>query len=150
MRVRTAIWPQGGMVRKKAKQPGRILVVDDEESARSLLDRVLSGAGHQVIPVETGEAGLEVLTRERVDLIITDKNLPGMDGLEVLRKAREQQPHLLGILITGYPTPESEEAAREVGIHAYVEKPFGILDILEACDAAIAVVRSTPAAEERP
>jgi CheY-like chemotaxis protein len=136
-------------VRKKAKQPGRILVVDDEESARSLLDRVLTGAGHQVISVETGEAGLDVLTRERVDLIITDKNLPGMDGVEMLRLAREQQPHLRGILITGYPTPESEKEALMLGIHAYVEKPFGILDILETCDAAIAAVRSVPPAEER-
>lgn len=123
--------------------------MDDEESARSLLDRVLTGAGHQVISVETGEAGLDVLTRERVDLIITDKNLPGMDGVEMLRLAREQQPHLRGILITGYPTPESEKEALMLGIHAYVEKPFGILDILETCDAAIAAVRSVPPAEER-
>jgi CheY-like chemotaxis protein len=125
----------------KAKIPGKILVIDDEKSARTLLDRVLTGAGHQVVLVESGEAGLERLQRDRFDLLITDKNLPGIDGLEVLRLARTQQSSLQCIMITGFPTPETRQSAQQIGVHSYVTKPFGILDILGACDSAIAASR---------
>src|SRR5437867_1419068 len=81
-----------------AKVPGRILVIDDEKSARLLLERVLSRAGHEVVLVDTGEAGLERLAKDEFDLIITDKNLPGIDGLEVLRLARTQHPLLQAIV----------------------------------------------------
>ena len=128
-------------VQVDAKIPGRILVIDDEKSARLLLERVLSRAGHQVVLVETGELGLERLAREPFDLIITDKNLPGISGLEVLRLARGQNPKLQAVVITGFPTPETKTSARELGAFAYVTKPFGILDILGTCDAAIGAAR---------
>lgn len=125
----------------RAKIPGRILVIDDEKSARTLLDRVLRGAGHEVTIVEDGETGLQRLAKDPYDLLITDKNLPGMDGIEVLRMARTQYPWLQAIMITGFPTPDTKESARSLGIHSYVVKPFGILEILGACDAAIALAR---------
>ncbi|MDQ3267061.1 MAG: response regulator [Myxococcota bacterium] len=131
----------------KAKVPGRILVVDDERSALQLLDRVLSGAGHQVVLAETGELGLQRLAKERFDLLIVDKNLPGIDGLEVLRLARTQHPGLQAIMITGFPTPETKQTGRELGLYAYVVKPFGILEIVTACDAAIASGRETVPAQ---
>lgn len=131
----------------KAKNPGRILVIDDERSALVLLDRVLSGAGHQVVLVDTGEAGLFKLSREHFDLLIVDKNLPGIDGLEVLRLARQQHPSLGAILITGFPTPDTRSEATALGVHGYVTKPFGILEIVTACDAAMAASRqAAPAA----
>ena len=125
----------------KAKNPGRILVIDDERSALTLLDRVLSGAGHEVALVDRGEAALQKLAKERFDLVIADKNLPDLDGLEVVRMARGLYPHLQCILITGFPTPETKETAKVLGIHAYVTKPFGILEIVSACDDAIAASR---------
>ena len=130
----------------KAKNPGRILVVDDERSALVLLDRVLSGAGHQVVLVDNGEAGLLKLSREHFDLLIVDKNLPGIDGLEVLRLARQQHPTLGAILITGFPTPDTRNVAHSLGVHGYVTKPFGILEIVSACDAAMAASRASATA----
>lgn len=124
-----------------ARTPGRILVIDDDKSARLLLDRVLTRAGHTVTLVESGEQGLEVLAVNNFDLIITDKNLPGMDGLEVLRLARTKLPLLQAIVITGFPTPETKTSAREIGVYSYVTKPFGILDILGTCDGAIKAAR---------
>ena len=94
-----------------------------------------------MVLVETGEQGLERLARDHFDLIITDKNLPGIDGLEVLRLARTKNPKIQAIVITGFPTPETKTAARELGVFSYVTKPFGILDILGSCDAAISVAR---------
>lgn len=125
-----------------AKVPGRILVIDDERSARLLLERVLTRAGHHVVLVDNGEQGLDRLARESFDLIISDKNLPGIDGIEVLRLARQKHPLLQGVIITGFPTPETKSAAKDLGIFAYVAKPFGILDILGVCDAAISSARN--------
>jgi DNA-binding response OmpR family regulator len=124
-----------------ARVPGRILVIDDDKSARLLLDRVLTRAGHQVVIVDTGEQGLEALARQSYDLIITDKNLPGIDGLELLRQARSTNPKLQAIIITGFPTPETKTSAKDLGVFSYVTKPFGILDILGTCDGAIRAAR---------
>ena len=93
--------------------------------------------------VETGEKALEVLAAEPFDLIVTDKNLPGIDGLEVLRLARTKHPSLQVIVITGFPTPETESSALELGVYAYVIKPFGILKMVEACDAAVSLARQS-------
>ena len=124
-----------------ARIPGKILVIDDDKSARLLLERVLSRAGHTVILVDNGEQGLSLLAKDHYDLIITDKNLPGIDGLEVLRLARQQMPTLQAIVITGFPTPETKSSARDLGVFSYVTKPFGILDILGTCDGAIKAAR---------
>jgi CheY-like chemotaxis protein len=124
-----------------ARIPGNVLVIDDDKSARLLLERVLTRAGHTVTLVDNGETGLSLLAKQPYDLIITDKNLPGIDGLEVLRLARTQLPRLQAIVITGFPTPETKSSARDLGVFSYVTKPFGILDILGTCDGAIKASR---------
>lgn len=124
--------------------PGRILVIDDDRSARMLLERVLTRAGHHVSLVDTAEEGLEQLKAQPFDLLVTDKNLPGIDGLEVLKQARSVRPRLRALLITGFPTPETKSAADELGVHAYVTKPFGVHDILDICEAAIRASREVP------
>jgi DNA-binding NtrC family response regulator len=129
----------------EGKQPGNILVIDDDRSARMLLERVLTRAGHRVSLVDTAEEGLDKLKAEPFDLLVTDKNLPGLDGLEVLKQARAVRPRLRALLITGFPTPETKSAASELGVHAYVTKPFGVHDILDICEAAIRASREAPA-----
>ncbi len=122
---------------QKARLPGRILVIDDEPSIRDLMTRVLGGAGHQVSVVETGEAALQKLAAERYDALIVDKNLPGMNGLDVLRLVRSHHPWLRALLITAFPTAESEVEARQLGVHGYVVKPFGIVGLVAMVDDAI-------------
>jgi DNA-binding NtrC family response regulator len=117
--------------------PGRILVIDDDRSARLLLERVLVRAGHKVTLVDNAEQGLKAIAEGGFDLLITDKNLPGTDGLEVLRQAREKQPTMQAIMVTGFPTNETHTHARELGVFGYVTKPFGVHDILDICDAAL-------------
>lgn len=124
-------------MRIKAKFPGRILVMDDEKSVQLLLDRVLSGAGHTVRVVTTGEEALTELQAQPYDLIIADKNLPGIDGLEVLKLARSSYPNLQAILVTGFPTPESRDQALALGVQSFVTKPFGILEIVKIVDTAL-------------
>lgn len=120
-----------------ATPKGTILVIDDDRSARMLLERVLSRAGHQVLLVDTAADGLAALALGRVDLLITDKNLPDVDGLELLARAREANPALQVILMTGFPTAETRTHAHELGAFSYVTKPFGVHDILEVCEAAL-------------
>jgi DNA-binding NtrC family response regulator len=116
---------------------GHILVIDDDRSARLLLQRVLAKAGHTVRLADTAEEGLGALQEGHFDLLITDKNLPGIDGLEVLRRAREHNPQLRAILITGFPSAETRSHATGLGVAAYVTKPFGVHDILEVCETAL-------------
>ncbi len=126
----------------RAQFPGRVLVADDEASVRDLLLRVLGNAGHEVVAVENGEAALLKLARERFDILVLDKNLPGMDGLDVMRLVREHHPHLRAIMISAYPTPASEHLARDLGVHCFVTKPFGIVSIVSAVDEAIRAGRA--------
>jgi len=121
----------------RAQNPGRVLVADDEASVRDLLARVLGNAGHEVVTVESGEAALLKLARERFDVLVVDKNLPGMDGLDVMRLVRDHHPHLRAIMITAFPTPASEKVAQDLGVHSWVVKPFGIVTIVSAVDEAI-------------
>lgn len=116
---------------------GRILVIDDDRSARILLERVLVKAGHQVILVDTAEEGLRQLSGGVYDLLITDKNLPGIDGLELLRQARQSNPTLQAILMTGFPNAETKSHAETLGVYSYVTKPFGVHDIVDVCQAAL-------------
>jgi DNA-binding NtrC family response regulator len=122
--------------------PGSILVVDDDRSARLLLEHLLSRAGHTVAFVQTAEEALVLLAKQRFDLLITDKNLPGIDGLEVVRAGRERWPHMRTLLITGFPTNDTRALAEKLGVRAYVTKPFGVHAILELCDLAVAEARS--------
>jgi DNA-binding NtrC family response regulator len=117
--------------------PGRVLVIDDDRSARMLLERVLGRAGHTVVSADSAELGLAKLDEHTFDLLITDKNLPGVDGFEVLKRAKEKNPGLQVVLITGFPTPETKAHARDLGVFSYVTKPFGVYDMLDICDAAI-------------
>jgi len=129
-------------VQTRAQMPGRVLVADDEASVRDLLTRVLGNAGHEVVAVESGEAALLKLARERFDILVVDKNLPGMDGLDVMRLVRDHHPHLRAIMITAFPTTASEQLARDQGVHSYVTKPFGIVTIVSAVDEAIRAGRA--------
>jgi two-component system, NtrC family, response regulator PilR len=130
----------------KAKVPGRILVIDDEVSVRQLLERVLTRAGHHVELAEDGENALAKIAKEKYDLLVIDKNLPGLGGLEILKLVRAQFPSLLAIMITGFPTPESEATGKDLGLHSYIVKPFGIVDIVRAVDEAIAASRAAAGA----
>ena len=129
------------MLRSPMAEPdrvaGRILVIDDDRSARVLLERVLVRAGHQVFLVDTAEEGLRQLNAGTFDLLITDKNLPGIDGLELLAPGPPPKPRLQAILMTGFPTAETKSHAEDLGVYSYVTKPFGVHDIVDMCQAAL-------------
>jgi DNA-binding NtrC family response regulator len=124
-------------MQKRAELPGRILVIDDEPAVQDLLQRVLTNAGHEVAVVDSAEAALARLSRDRFDVLVVDNNLPRMTGLELMSLVREHHPELRAVMITAYNTPAVEARARAMGVIAYVAKPFGIVTIVGAIDDAI-------------
>ena len=101
----------------------RLLVVDDEEIIRSVF-KDLMGRECELIEAADAEEALAHLARGPVDLIITDKNLPGLSGLELAQQARRLDPHSRVILMTGYPSLVTTQQALELGLLDYLLKPF--------------------------
>ena len=101
-----------------------ILVIDDEKNIRTTLTKCLRAEGYEVTAAINGEDGLEKLSEEDFDLILLDMKLPGMDGIEVLRRIRESHPFTPAIMITAYGTVESAVEAMKLGAVDYLNKPF--------------------------
>jgi DNA-binding NtrC family response regulator len=112
------------------KEPERvILIVDDEEGLREGLGKLLEDEGYVVLCAETGEEALDVLQQSRTDLVLTDMRMPGMDGIELLKKIRERYGDLGVIILTGYGQIESYIEAMNFGAIEYVSKPFKIKEL---------------------
>jgi DNA-binding NtrC family response regulator len=102
----------------------RILIIDDEEVLRDVLDAVLRRQGFDVVLASSGEEGLNVLDGEEVDLVILDIMLPGISGIDTLRSIRVSTPHLPVIVITAFSTIEGAIEAMKHGAFHYIPKPF--------------------------
>ena len=104
----------------------KILVIDDEQSIRDLLDRLLRRKGYDVIVAESGQKGLECFRRERPDVIVLDLKMPEMDGLTVLRQIRSLNRSQPVIVLTGSRTAEMEQQVRALGVTEYIAKGFSL------------------------
>src|SRR5918996_1017418 len=102
----------------------RVLVVDDDDAVRGVLQMLLSRKGHLHQVVQTGEAAVDAISAQRFDLVITDKNLPGISGLEVLREVKRRSPDTDVLLMTGYASMDSAIDPLNQGAAGYLEKPF--------------------------
>ncbi|MCD6451511.1 MAG: sigma-54-dependent Fis family transcriptional regulator [Acidobacteria bacterium] len=102
----------------------RILVIDDEENMLELYSRILGKEGYKVTTALTAEEALDLFGSKVFDLIIADLALPGMNGVELLKKVKEEDPDIPYILITAYGTVESAVEAMKLGAFDYIPKPF--------------------------
>ena len=102
----------------------RILVVDDKEVVRDGVGLTLARSGHGVCPASDGATALEQLDKRKIDLVITDLSMPGMDGLELLHAIRERDEHMPVILMTAYGSIEKAVEAMRAGAWDFVTKPF--------------------------
>ncbi len=102
----------------------RILVIDDDEGIREACSTVLERERYIPVLAETGEMGLELLKKEDFDLVIVDLKLPGISGMDVLKRSREDNPEIPVIMITGYATVETAVEAMKAGAFDYLVKPF--------------------------
>ena len=101
----------------------RILIIDDEKNIRRTFGMVLKGEGFEVIEAESGEAGLELWRSEGADVVILDVRLPGIDGLEVLRRMRTEAPAQPVVMISGHGTIATALEATREGAFDFLEKP---------------------------
>ena len=103
---------------------GAVLVVDDEQVMREILEALLRQAGYSVRRAETGEAGIRIVDREPIDLAIVDVMLPDISGLKVLERLREIDPEITVVMLTAFASVETAVAAIKCGAFDYLTKPF--------------------------
>lgn len=110
----------------------RILIVDDEASVAFFLMEGLQGLGdeYDVRTSGSAESALEQVQRGRFDLAVVDYRLPGLNGLDLIRRLREISPETHTIVITAYSSPGLEEEALRLRASRYLEKPFRIQDLM--------------------
>ena len=101
-----------------------VLIVDDEESIRDATERILTRMGYRVFKAAHGEQGLEILATEKIPLVLLDLKMPGIDGMEVLRRIQERKLNILVIIITGFATIETAIEAMKRGAYDFITKPF--------------------------
>jgi CheY-like chemotaxis protein len=104
-----------------------ILVVDDDVVLRRPLQRALEAGGYDVVAVASGEEALTTLAETPVDLLVTDRGLPGVDGWELIRRVGVHWPDLPVVLITGSP----EGIPANLRVQATLRKPFGPEELLD-------------------
>ena len=106
----------------------RVLVVDDEPKIQAFLKEALSRKGLAVSGASTGEEAIELLAAEPADVVLLDVRLPGMTGLDVLKRVNELCPDAKVVMITGLESAEAQEEAKAYGAFGYVTKPFDFTD----------------------
>jgi DNA-binding NtrC family response regulator len=109
----------------------RILVIDDDENIRKVLETILEDEGYIVKTAETAKKGIEESEKAFYNLALIDVRLPDMEGIELLSKLRSTKPKMRKIIVTGYPTLQNAVAAVNKGADAYVMKPFEVDKILQ-------------------
>jgi DNA-binding NtrC family response regulator len=119
-----------------------ILIVDDEESVRAPLRRLLEGEGHAVIEAGDAAEALQILQTKPVHLIISDQIMPGMSGVDLLKLARVRHPHVLRIMLTGDPDPEVPvRSINESEVYRFIRKPWNNWELRTILYFAFEVVR---------
>ncbi len=102
----------------------KILVIDDEESLRHGAERILTRMGFNVFLASTGMEGLDLLEKESTGIVLLDLKMPGMDGMEVLKRISSMEKKILVIVITGYATIETAIEAMKFGAYDFIPKPY--------------------------
>jgi DNA-binding NtrC family response regulator len=113
---------------------GSILVVDDEQRQREIYKDILQGEGYDTDTAASGEGALQLLAHRRFDLVLTDLNLLGMTGIELLSEIVADDPTVAVIIITGYPSIQSAVEATRRGVYQYLEKPVDRADLLRVVE----------------
>jgi len=110
----------------RSAQGGRtLLLVDDEENIVAALRRLLRRSGYRILTAASGPAGLEVLAREQVDVIVSDQRMPGMTGVEFLRRVKAIHPDTVRVVLSGYTELRSiTDAINEGAIYKFMTKPW--------------------------
>lgn len=121
----------------------RILLAEDEDALRSLIERALKQDGHEVVATADGAAALDALTAAAggFDLLLTDIKMPLMDGIALALAAARDHPRLIILLMTAYADQRERAHGLEALIHDVITKPFTLAEIKTAVNDALAASR---------
>ena len=125
--------------------PGRVLIVDDDDEMRVVLRRMLESDGYDVTEQSRATHVLEALRRTPFNLVILDKEMPGLTGLDLLPVLRHEFPRLPVVFVTAFGGRQVASSALRLGATSYLEKPFRLAQLRDALDG----VFSRPADEPR-
>ncbi|MBI2835118.1 MAG: sigma-54-dependent Fis family transcriptional regulator [Acidobacteria bacterium] len=123
--------------------PKTVLVVDDDESLRRVVDYNLGEEGYRVLTAPDGAAGLHAFQQASIDLVLTDVRMPDMDGLELMMRLKSMQPELPVIVLTAHGTINSAVEAMKLGAFDYLTKPFNRDQLKAAVRRALEVAALT-------
>ncbi len=146
-RVSGGAWweTQGRMTSPTGHSRGSILVVDDEPTIAEVLARYLERAGYEPRVAGDGMQAIEMVATQRPDLVVLDIMLPGLDGLEVMRRIRESDPDRVAVILL---TAKGEESDRVIGLRLgaddYVVKPFSPAELVARVDAVLRRIDTSP------
>ncbi|WHY00597.1 response regulator [Neobacillus sp. DY30] len=110
----------------------KILIVDDQFGIRILLNEVFSKEGYQTFQAANGIQALDIVTKHDPDLVLLDMKIPGMDGIEILKRMKVIDPDIRVIIMTAYGELDMIQEARDLGAITHFAKPFDIDDIRAA------------------
>ncbi|MFA7115335.1 MAG: response regulator [Candidatus Omnitrophota bacterium] len=115
-----------------------ILCIDDEENILQSFNRTLGMEGFKVLLAGSGQEGLDILRKEKIDLILCDQRMPEMSGFEVLRIAKEEYPEVLRIMLSGYSDFESlVKTINEGEIYRFLSKPWDTEELIKVITSAL-------------
>ena len=115
----------------------KILVIDDEQIVHESCNRILTEEGYEVKSAFTGQEGFKKIEEEQFDLVITDLKMPGISGMEALKKIKQDNPNIGIIMVTGYSTAETAVEAMKLGAFDYLPKPFTPDELISVINKAV-------------
>jgi two-component system cell cycle response regulator CpdR len=127
----------------ETKPMARVLIADDEDSMRKLVARAITLDGHEAIAAQDGAEALEILVREEggFDLLLTDIQMPVMDGIALALSAARDFPQMTILLMTGFAEQRERAPNLDAIVHDVITKPFSVADIRTAVADALAARR---------
>lgn len=120
----------------------KIIVAEDEPDIRDIVERALKAAGHDVVSAADGAAALEIMKRQRFDLLLTDIVMPIMDGVALALNTADAFPDMQILMMTGYADQRDRAYNLDLLIHDIVLKPFSIEEIILKVEEALNAVSS--------
>ncbi len=144
----TSLLSLNRVIHVREENSAGVLVVDDDDNLRELLEEAILEWGYDVTTAGSGREALRRMARKRFRIIICDLKMPGMDGLELLRKIRKRDETARLIIITGYATIDTAVKTIEAGAFDYVTKPFQLNDLKRIMKKAM-VKAVVPASRKR-
>ncbi|MFA7382479.1 MAG: response regulator [Desulfurivibrionaceae bacterium] len=115
----------------------RLLVVDDEPIVGKRLHQVFTKIGFEIETYTDSASALAAIAQRDFDVVVTDLKMEGIDGIEVLKRVRLQNPATQVIIITGYASPDTAELAQQEGVFAFLAKPFRLDELKQVIFSAI-------------